>query len=130
MAYFRFRNKADDFLKQINTMLESLHRIYSGESLTIEVINSTIGTLKNMQEPLFKDWLKYWLSVDAFTLDLETKAAADKFITSDYKYFGANSFFENELIELNKLCSDSWSSVNNFLFLQFKSILELQLKLK
>ena len=130
MAYFRFRNKADDFLKQINTMLESLHRIYSGESLTIEVINSTISTLKNMQEPLFKDWLKYWLSVDAFTLDLETKAAAGKFITSDYKYFGANSFFENELIELNKLCNDSWSSVNNFLFLQFKSILELQLKLK
>ena len=130
MAYFRFRNKADDFLKQINTMLESLHRIYSGETLTIEVIDATIGTLKNMQEPLFKDWLKYWLSVDAFTQDPETKAAAEKFINSDYKYFGANSFFENELIGLNKLCNDSWSSVNNFLFLQFKSILELQLKLK
>jgi Zn-dependent protease with chaperone function len=130
MAYFRFRNKADDFLKQINTMLESLQRIYSGETLTIEVIDSTIGTLKNIHEPLFKDWLKYWLSVDAFALDQETKATAEKFITSDYKYFAANSFFDNELIELNKLCNDGWSSVSNFLFLQFKSILELQLRLK
>jgi len=130
MAYFRFRNKADDFLKQINTMLESLQRIYSGESLTIEVIDSTIGTLKNIQEPLFKDWLKYWLSVDAFVLNQEIKAAAEKFIASDHKYFGANSFFENELLGLNELCNDGWSSVNNFLFLQFKSILELQLKLK
>jgi len=130
MAYFRFRNKADDFLKQINTMLESLQRIYSGETLTIEVIDSTIGTLKNIHEPLFKDWLKYWLSVDAFALDQETKGTAEKFITSDYKYFAANSFFDNELIELNKLCNDGWSSVSNFLFLQFKSILELQLRLK
>jgi Zn-dependent protease with chaperone function len=130
MAYFRLRNKADDFLKQINTMLESLQRIYSGETLTIEVIDSTIGTLKNIHEPLFKDWLKYWLSVDAFALDQETKATAEKFITSDYKYFAANSFFDNELIELNKLCNDGWSSVSNFLFLQFKSILELQLRLK
>jgi len=130
MAYFRFRNKADDFLKQINTMLESLQRIYSGETLTIEVIDSTIGTLKNIHEPLFKDWLKYWLSVDAFALDQETKATAEKFINSDYKYFAANSFFDNELIELNKLCNDGWSSVSNFLFLQFKSILELQLRLK
>jgi len=130
MAYFKFRNKADDFLKQINTMLESLQRIYSGETLTIEVIDSTIGTLKNIHEPLFKDWLKYWLSVDAFALDQETKATAEKFITSDYKYFAANSFFDNELIELNKLCNDGWSSVSNFLFLQFKSILELQLRLK
>jgi hypothetical protein len=130
MTYFRFRNKADDFLKQINTMLESLQRIYSGETLTIEVIDSTIGTLKNIHEPLFKDWLKYWLSVDAFALDQETKATAEKFINSDYKYFAANSFFDNELIELNKLCNDGWSSVSNFLFLQFKSILELQLRLK
>ena len=128
MVYFGFRNKADDFLKQINTMLESLQRIYSGESLTIEIVESTIGTLKNVQEPLFKDWLKYWLSVNAFALNPEIKAAVEKFISSDYKYFGANSFFENELADLNKLCNDSWSSINNFLFLQFKSILELQLK--
>ena len=109
-------------------MLESLQRIYSGESLTIEIVESTIGTLKNVQEPLFKDWLKYWLSVNAFALNPEIKAAVEKFISSDYKYFGANSFFENELADLNRLCNDSWSSINNFLFLQFKSILELQLK--
>jgi hypothetical protein len=128
MTYFNFRNKADEFLKQINTMLESLQRIYSGESLTIEVVESSIGTLKNIQEPLFKDWLKYWLSVDAFAMNLETKAAVEKFIATDYKYFAANTFFENELVEINKLSNDSWSSVNNFLFLQFKSILEFQLK--
>jgi len=128
LRYFQLRAKADDFLKQINTMLESLHRIYSGESLTIEVAESTISTLKTTQEPAFKNWLKYWMSMDAFALNPETKAAAGKFIASDYKYFAGNSFFENELVELDKLSNDSWNEVSNFLFHQFKSILQEQLK--
>lgn len=128
LAYFEYRSKADEFLKDINTMLGTLQPIYSGESLTIEIVQSTIGTLKTVQEPIFKDWLKYWLSVDGFGLNPVTKADAEKFITSDYRYFGANSFFENELVELNKLSTDSWHAVNNFLFMQLKSILEEQLK--
>lgn len=128
LSYFQLRAKADDFLKQINTMLESLHRIYSGESLAIEVAESTINTLKTTLEPVFKNWLKYWLSMEAFELNSEAKAAAEKFIVSDYRYFGANSFFENELVELDKLSNDSWNEVSNFLFRQFKSILQEQLQ--
>jgi Zn-dependent protease with chaperone function len=126
LDYFGYREKADEYLKQINTMLESLQRIYSGESLTIELVESTIGTLKTRLEPVFKDWLKYWLAAGAF--DAETRASAEKFIASDYRYFAANSFFENELTELNDLSNDSWTAITHFLFNQFKTILEFQLK--
>lgn len=127
--YFEKRQWADEFLKQMNEMLQSLSAIYSGQSIPVEQIRSMIGGLKNDHEIRFKGWLKRWLAAGAFDHDPEEKNRTEKFVQSNYEYFSGTSFFENELSELNGLCNESWSCVNVFLFEKFKAILESQLKL-
>jgi len=126
--YFDDRNKADEYLKHMNAMLDNMQPIYTGQMIPIEQINAMIETHKNKHEPEFKKWLKDWAALNAFVLSSEVAEKANKFCESDYKYFDGTSFFDAELAELHQLCNESWLAVNNFLFLQFKSILELQLE--
>ena len=125
--YFDYRRKADTYLVQMNTMLESLGPIYAGQTIPIEQINSMIRTLKETYEPGWKKSLGEWLSLGVFNNDQKQKI--EKFIASDYAYFSGNSFFETELAEMNDLCNISWIAVNSWQFSQFKSILEMQLLL-
>jgi Zn-dependent protease with chaperone function len=127
--YFEQRRKADEFLRQVNTMLESLGPIYSGQTIPVSEINSMISTLKSVHEIQFKGWLKRWLALGVFDQEAEEKKQIEKFADSNYVYFSGTSFFEGELGELNRLCNASWSSVNTFLFGKFKSILAAQLQL-
>jgi Zn-dependent protease with chaperone function len=126
--YFEDRTKADEFLNQMNSMMDNLQIIYTGQTIQIEQINNMISTLKTNHEPQFKKWLKEWTDKNAFVLDSATKEKVGKFYFSDYKYFDGTRFFETELNELHQLCNESWVAVNNFLFLQFKTILEYQVK--
>lgn len=126
--YFEHRTKAEEFLKDINTTLESLGPIYGGQSIPIEQINSMISDLKNQYEIRLKGWLKRWMAVGAFDSSAVEKTQMEKFIDSNYVYFSGTSFFETELQEMNAVCHDSWAAVNTFLFEKFKAILVLQLK--
>ncbi|MBL7724820.1 MAG: M48 family metalloprotease [Chitinophagaceae bacterium] len=130
VEYFELRKKADAFLKQVNEMLESLQLIFSGQTISIEEINRMIGDLKGNHEPAFKRNLNAWIELNAFTKEPETNKKIKSFISSSYAYFSGSSFFDNELLELNTISNQSWATVNDYLFEEFKSILELQLKYK
>lgn len=127
--YFNFRRKADNYLAQINKMLESLGPVYSGQTIPIEQINRMITTLKETHEPEWKKSLTEWISLGVHNDNSNEKEKIQKFISSDYVYFNGTSFFDAELTELNELCNTSWNAINAWLFNQFKSILQTQLRL-
>jgi Zn-dependent protease with chaperone function len=126
-SYFELRKKADEYLLQMNGMLEGLAPLYSGQSLQIDNIKSMINQLKRDHEPIFKQKLQYWSSQNVFSDNSELLNKITSFISSDYAYFSDTSFFETELNDLHTLCNESWSAVNDYVFKQFKSILEKQL---
>lgn len=128
-SYFELRSKADEFLQQVNAMLESLAPIYSGQTLQVSAINTMIETLKNMHELKFKGWLKGWLALGVFEQYPEEKKQVEEFISANYTYFGGTIFVETELAALNTICNESWNCVSAFLFEKFKTILEKQLEL-
>jgi Zn-dependent protease with chaperone function len=129
-AYFESRKQADEFLKDINNMLDSLHLVFSGQTIPIDQINPLIANLKSHHERKFKDWLKQWLAQGFLDRQPELKSKVQKFIDTNYAYFSGTSFFDSELFELNELCHESWDAVNVLLFEQFKAILQTQLALK
>lgn len=126
--YFEDRTKADNYLKQLNAMLDNLQPVFTGQTIPVVQISSMIETHKDKYEPEFKRWLKDWMEQNAFIIDPATKEKAEKFCQADYRYFDGESFFDTELHELHQLCNESWVAVNNFLFIQFKKILEYQVK--
>lgn len=125
--YFDLRKKADGFLAQMNGMLEVLAPVFSGQTLQIEDIRTMISRLKRDHEPVFKQKLQYWMSLDAFKNNPALITKATSFAGADYAYFGDTSFFETELHDLHSLCTESWVEVSNFLFNIFKAIAEKQL---
>ena len=127
--YFQQRSKADDFLKDMNEMLNSLQPIFAGQAVSIDEINPMIGNLKSIHEAKFKQHLNYWMSVGVFKKEQEGEKRILDFINSKHEYFSGSSFFDNELTLLHTLCNDSWGYVNKWLFEKFKHILEIQLEL-
>jgi Zn-dependent protease with chaperone function len=125
--YFENRRLADEFLKDINRMLESLQPVFSGQTIQITQINVMIDDLKSDHEAKFKNWLKRWITSGVFDKNPAEKQKAENFIAARYVYFGGTTFIDTELITLNELCNESWAAVNTFLFIEFKSILERQL---
>jgi Zn-dependent protease with chaperone function len=127
--YFEYRIAADNFLKTINDTMQMLQPIYEGNSVQIEQINSIIGDLKFEQEPKLKRQLREWVSVGIFDKDPELKTKVQMFADANFVYFNDTRFINHELLTLNEVCSQSWTSVHIFLFETFKSILEAQLEL-
>ncbi len=127
--YFGWRRDADEYLKQMNEMLEQMAPIYAGQSIPIEQINNIIGDLKNSHEIKLKGWLKKWLALGVFDHSNTGREQFDTFVAGNYTYFGGTIFVETELKELSKICHQSWDDVNKFLFVKFKEILEYQLTL-
>jgi Zn-dependent protease with chaperone function len=127
--YFELRRKADAYLEGMNKMLGELGPIFSGQTIPVEQINRMISDHKSNGEPVFKKKLQDWLAIGVYESDIEVEKRIEKFINSNYGYFSGTSFFDTELSELNQLCNESWIAVNNYIFLKFKSILEIQLKL-
>jgi Zn-dependent protease with chaperone function len=130
LRYYGWRRDADEYLKQMNAMLEQLAPIYSGQTIPIEQINAMIDDLKNSHEIKLKGWLKKWLALGTFDQPGKHKELIEKFIPANYVYFSGSSFMDTELQELDTICHQSWDDVNKFLFARFKEILEYQLTLK
>jgi Zn-dependent protease with chaperone function len=125
--YFHFRRKANEYLAQMNKMIESLAPVYSGQSISIEEINALVNNLKNIHEPDWKNWLAEWIAAGVYEYSPEERVRVQKFIDSNYVYFSGSSFFETELRELHELCNATWETIHTWLFNKFKEILELQL---
>lgn len=124
--YFSQRNKADKSLETMSRMMDVLGSVFSGETMSVETIRALIKKLKDDHEPGFKGLLNDWLATGAFDADVAVKAAAEQFTQTRYEYFGVNSFFDNELIELNRVVQDSWHCISHHVFSLFKTITETQ----
>jgi Zn-dependent protease with chaperone function len=124
--YFSLRSKSDESLEMMNRMMEVLGPVFHGETMSIETIQAMVKKLKDVHEPAFKRLLNDWLAIGAFNADVSVKAAAEKFTMTRYEYFAGNSFFDNELFELNQLVQDSWRCISHFVFSRFKAITETQ----
>ena len=127
--YFKYRKAADQYLADINKMLNILQPLFSGQQLTVDSINYMISDLKNGPEEKFKKDLQFWIDQKVFDSEHELKVKAIKFIDSIYTYFNGTTFFSEEFSVLNELANESWRLVTVFLFKKFKAVLLLQLEL-
>jgi CRISPR/Cas system CSM-associated protein Csm5 (group 7 of RAMP superfamily) len=107
----------------------ALNPIYSGQTLPLEEINVMLDSLKNDHEPLLKESISEWQGLGAFEKDPEITATVKKFLSKNYVYFTGKTFLENELLELNRICNECWILINRYLFMEFKGIVEKQLRL-
>ncbi|WP_121356837.1 M48 family metallopeptidase [Flavisolibacter nicotianae] len=124
--YFACRNQADESLSAFSALLELLGPVFRGETLAINAIREIIASLKKEHEPGFKQSLHEWIAAGAFDHDPTVKSAAEKFIQSRYAYFSGEAFFDNELIELNRVVQGGWACIHHYLFSLFKTITETQ----
>lgn len=121
-GYFNYQKDAADFHTDINNLIEPLQPVFNGDTLSIEIINGKIESLKKHQEPNLKIWLVKWQKRGAFASDPALEKQVTDFLTKNYHYFSGTSFFENELIELNTIIRTAWFQVQIFLFETFKTI--------
>ncbi len=128
-TYFEHRKEADVYVNLLNTIMNLLHPVFAGQTLGLEEIENRISTLKSRDEGPFKDHLKNWLSLGVLDQDASLKEKTEIFINKDYQYLAGNSFFENELKELDEIVHQSWEQVQIFLFNEFKAILEMQVEI-
>lgn len=124
--YFQLREKAAASLDQMNSLMGVLGPVFRSETLMLEEIQPMIAQLKGEHEPGFKTLLSEWMNDGAFDADPELKTLVQKFGQTDYQYFGANSFLDNELVELNKVVQESWQGINRYLFSLFKALTETE----
>jgi Zn-dependent protease with chaperone function len=128
ITYFNERKEADHYLAKINENLEGIAPLYSGNA-TIEQVQSIVSDLKEVHGPVLKRLLQQWLDKNILEDQPQLKAQVEKFIASRYEYFSGTSFFDNELNELNAVAREMWDAINQYLFIQFKNITEVQAKL-
>ena len=126
--YFSLRKEANEYLGEVNVMLQALSPIYSGQTIPIDEINNMIHTLKNSHEIKFKGWLRKWRR-DAIPDSHPLAKKINLYLGKEYTYFSGNSFFESELAELDSICRESWDQISNYLFDRFKIILQTQLEI-
>lgn len=124
--YFRLRTKAGDFLALANAALGRLGPLFEGAELTKDEAENLAAALKRDDLPPFKAALADWLQDGAFSRSPELQVQAEKFLQSRPLYFSASGFIEPEIMELNGLARAAWEAVDEFLFLRFRSLLEIQ----
>ena len=126
--YFSLRRQAAAFLNTINTMLESMQPIYSGQTVPLEQIHTLISRLTEFHEPKFKNELEEWKKMGVFVTQHEMQGRVNNFISSTHVYFHDDHFLEEELSGLHTMCTESWKMVTEFIFEKFKKILQDQLQ--
>ena len=125
--YFKWHSEADALLIGINDIMELMYPIFTGQTIPIERINVIIDDLKTDHEPKLKERLTGWLALNAFDDDADTKLLVGDFVNTRHTYFSDSGFLERQLVMLNDVIHRGWSSVNQYIFMQFKLILESQL---
>ena len=126
--YFSLRKEADDFLREVNLMLEELSPIYSGQTIPHHEINDMMKALKSTHEIRLKGWLKKWREMSAIPDSHPFTQRIDNYLTNQFVYFTGKRFIGSEFTELDEICRESWDQLSNFLFSKFKKILQTQLE--
>jgi hypothetical protein len=121
--YFEQRTASEKFYECIQRIMRNMDPLYQG-NITLETVNSILGYFKGQQEPEFKEMLKTWMP--AFEQQPGLTESVDSFISKDYQYFFEDSFFDNELNELNKIMGDSWTAICDLMAKNFLRITEQQ----
>ncbi|HEU4470822.1 MAG TPA: M48 family metalloprotease [Flavisolibacter sp.] len=123
--YFLLRKNAAEYLKLLESIIQSLSPIYAGQSLPADDIKKIIGAVKD-QEPLFKESLYKWSDAGAFEDDRELNDLVKKFLAEEYVYFNGEKFLDDELTVLDRIVQESWNNILIFLHDRFRQILELK----
>jgi Zn-dependent protease with chaperone function len=123
--YFNMQEQADAFFKHAQEMLQGLEPVYQG-NCTIEQVQEIIKQLKT-REVTLRTLLNKWMGAGAFDHEPELKNQILQFVHKDYTYFTGTEFLNNELNEMHNVVNESWSAINDFIFLQFKKLLQTQL---
>lgn len=106
--YFEMIAASQKFNETIIAIETLMAPLYDGLN-SIESINDIIGKFKNDHEPALKELLKTWKP--NFVLEPELVTSIDHFLEKDYRYFYEDSFFDNELTELNTLMTDALHAI-------------------
>ncbi|MES2892237.1 MAG: M48 family metallopeptidase [Bacteroidota bacterium] len=124
--YFHDQKTADAHLVNLNEILELMQPVFSGETVAIESINFIIARLKDGPEKTFRRSMQAWIIAGAFDKEPGFRDKVVAFLASDAAYFSGESFLDNELTVLNNLVHEGWSELQQFLFDQYKTLLEMQ----
>ncbi|MDO9373501.1 MAG: hypothetical protein Q7T76_03760, partial [Ferruginibacter sp.] len=124
--YFHDQKTADAHLVNLNEILELMQPVFSGETVAIESINFIIARLKDGPEKTFRRSMQAWIIAGAFDKEPGFREKVAAFLASDAAYFSGESFLDNELTVLNNLVHEGWSELQQFLFDQYKTLLEMQ----
>jgi Zn-dependent protease with chaperone function len=123
--YFTMQEKAEAYFKHAQEMVQGLEPVYQGAA-TLEQVQEIIRQLK-IQEISLRVQLREWNTTGAFDHEPELKERIEQFVNKDYTYFTGTEFLNNELNEMHNVINDSWSTINDFIFLKFKELLQAQL---
>lgn len=123
--YFTLQEKAEAYFKHAQEMAQGLEPVYQG-GVTLEQVQEIIRQLK-IREITLRVQLKEWSAAGAFEHEPELKERIAQFVYTDYTYFTGTEFLNNELNEMHNVVNDSWSAINDFIYLKFKELLQAQL---
>ncbi len=116
----------EDFVEVANKAINSLQPLYHG-SVTIGLVQSIIGDIKEIYEPRLKDFYRMVLKENLLP-GCQLKEDLQKFIDSNYQYFLDNEFLNNELNEFTSLAVRLGNELSNYRFRVYKKMLEEQLE--
>ena len=120
-AYFSLRKEADEYLVFLQQLMELMQPLYN--TLGNEQIVTIIKNIKK-EEVKLKANLAQWQQRGAFAIDATVNEEVTAYIKSNHAYFSGNSYFDNELKQLNTVIQDGWAEVHWFVFGEFRSMLE------
>lgn len=126
--HFANRKKTTEYTACCQRALDAMAPLLMGQSVSITGAEDMAATLRAESENM-RTYLKEWMKTGVFNEVLSTKESVGKFINTQYRYFGGNSFFDVELRHLNELITESTGALSKYQFKSFKDILQYQLEL-
>ncbi len=124
--HFNNRKKMTEYTACCQRAIDAMAPLMAGQQVSINAAEDMASTLRAESNSM-KNYLKEWMNRDVFKGNTAIKESVGKFINTNYRYFGAQSFFDTELRHLNDLIDDSCRELAIVQFKSFKNILQYQL---
>ncbi|MEO7311258.1 MAG: M48 family metallopeptidase [Chitinophagaceae bacterium] len=130
VAYKTAGKKFDGYIETANQVVGKIQPFYQG-NISINDVNALLNLLKEVHERNFKAGLRQMIFDNAITIATKgnLKSRVENYLQTDYVYFTADRFQNEELKELRKIVADVANELGEQRFRNFKKLLELQLKL-
>ena len=123
--YQEGKHRYDAFVATVNAALEKVKPFYSGK-IGVDAVTRIIAELKSGEEAALKTEYRLLLEDPGFG-NVELRARVQKFLDADHRYFIDNQFLNNELDELRELGIAVAGDYNEYQFVLYKRMLEMQL---